>query len=307
MKVSVIIVTYFSECFIQRCIECVLQSSYKDIEIIVIDNNSKDRTKEILKSFDKKIRCVFLDKNIGFSGANNIGIQHSCGDILFFLNHDAFVSETCIEQLVEYYKDFKNPNIILAPLLLNMDGSTQESCFKFPGIMDILKESLFFNYLIKKSAVIFTPNTNKIISCEGLSGAALMISKNRINEIGHWDENLFWMDDIDLCYRNKISNGQNMILKAASCRHIISGSAKNFPEKVIPYQIVSKLKFFKKHHDFFSQFIIFLLLMLQCFSRILILLLIFIFKKEYAKKLSGYLKASILLIKTLIGNAPAFN
>lgn len=291
MKVSVIIVTYFSEKYIRKCIESLLTSSYRDIEIIVVDNDSRDATPSILREYEGRIRSVFLSENRGFSAGCNAGAIHSSGEILFFLNPDAFVTPDCIEKMVSFLSS-QPGKVIVGPLILNEDGSIQRSVFPFPGIFDIAIEAFFISYLLNlwkrpPSSLLQSP----YFECEAMSGAALMIRKEHFYEIGGWDENLFWMEDVDLCYRNKIAGGKNFIVSSAVAYHSVSGSARNFPEKVIPNQILSKIKFFKKHKGLFVTLGVFFLLVCHCISRILILSLLSFAGEIFRKKLYGYIRA----------------
>lgn len=300
MRVSVIIVSYFSEQFIEKCLNSIFQSTYKDIEVILVDNDSKDETKEVVQKYSESVRAFFLEKNIGFSAANNYGARQASGELLFFLNHDAFVWRDCIGVLVEEYKLMGENSIIVAPRLLNMDGSVQHSDYSFPNVWSVVSESLFLNYFFKKKKV--QEESAKYKKCEAVSGAAMMMSKKRFEEIGGWDESLFWMDDVDFCYRNFLSGGRIFQVLRAKSYHLIGGSAKKFPEKVIPNQLMSRLKFFKKHGHFFEIICAFIFLYFQAISRGLIFSLLSPFNYLCRKKCVGYLRCVILLPKTLIND-----
>src|SRR5690349_3602213 len=86
-KVSVIIPTYNRAQFIARAVDSVLEQTYKDFEIIVIDDGSSDNTQEILKAYEGKIRYVY-QQNKGISAARNRGIQEAKGEYIAFLDSD---------------------------------------------------------------------------------------------------------------------------------------------------------------------------------------------------------------------------
>lgn len=297
---SVIIVSYFSGQFIEKCLNSIFQSTYKDVEVIIVDNGSKDETKDVVRKYSDSVRAFFLEKNMGFSAANNYGAQQSSGELLFFLNHDAFVWKDCISVLVEEYNRMGENSIIVAPRLLNMDGSVQHSDYFFPNVWSVVSESLFLNYFFKEKKMQDESADYK--ECEAVSGAAMMMSKKRFEEIGGWDKNLFWMDDVDLCYRNFLSGGRTFQVLRAKSYHLIGGSAKKFSEKVIPNQLMSRLKFFKKHGNFFEIICVFVFLYFQAISRGLIFLLLSPFNYLYRKKCAGYLRCLILLPKTLMND-----
>ena len=84
MKVSVIIPAYNAEKTIGKTLEALLNQTYKDYEVIVVDDGSKDRTSEIMKKYMKKSKKIKLikQKNAGPAAARNNGAKHSKGDVL---------------------------------------------------------------------------------------------------------------------------------------------------------------------------------------------------------------------------------
>jgi len=96
--ISVSIVTWNSEEFIEKCLNAVLSQLYHEVEIIITDNNSSDSTLEILKRYSSII-LMQNDINKGFSGGHNIGIKRSTGEYILLLNPDVFLNRTYIQQL----------------------------------------------------------------------------------------------------------------------------------------------------------------------------------------------------------------
>jgi glycosyltransferase involved in cell wall biosynthesis len=87
MKVSVIIPTYNRENFVCEAIESVLQQTMTDIEVIVVDDGSTDRTREILKPYKETIRYIYT-KNGGPAHARNVGLKNAKGEYIAFLDSD---------------------------------------------------------------------------------------------------------------------------------------------------------------------------------------------------------------------------
>src|SRR5215469_12508713 len=118
--VSILITTYNSAGFLQRCLESVLQQDYTDREVIIVDNASTDGTREILKEFGYKFadKCahgfaapktsqpggrwqvIYNDTNHGFAGGQNQGMGHSRGEWLFSLNPDVILSPEFLTKLL---------------------------------------------------------------------------------------------------------------------------------------------------------------------------------------------------------------
>jgi glycosyltransferase involved in cell wall biosynthesis len=105
-KVSVVIPNYNYARYVGEAIESVLAQTYRDFEIIVINNGSTDNSIEVLKKYEDRIRC-FTQENQGQSGARNRGIQESRGEWIAFLDADDVWLPTKLEQQVPLFSDPK--------------------------------------------------------------------------------------------------------------------------------------------------------------------------------------------------------
>lgn len=88
MKVSIITVTYNSEKYLEECIVSIRNQTYKDIEYIIIDGDSKDSTKEIINKYKNDITIYLSEKDKGIYDAINKGIKKCSGDIIGLLHSD---------------------------------------------------------------------------------------------------------------------------------------------------------------------------------------------------------------------------
>ncbi len=109
MKISVIIPAYNAENTIEECINSVINQSYKDIEIIVIDDGSLDNTSKIINKIAEKNKNlkIIKQKNQGASVARNTGIQNASGEFIMFIDADDAILPKMIETLVDYQKKYK--------------------------------------------------------------------------------------------------------------------------------------------------------------------------------------------------------
>lgn len=109
--VSVIIPLYNKEGSIKKCIDSLVKQTYKDLEIIIVDDGSKDNSVNIIDEYkDKRIKLI-QKKNEGVSLTRNKGIENSKGKYIAFVDADDYVSENYIENLIQEYK---NRNVQLA-------------------------------------------------------------------------------------------------------------------------------------------------------------------------------------------------
>ena len=103
-KISIIIPIYNVEKYLPACVESILQQTYKNLEIILVDDGSPDRCPVIcddLAQKDDRIRVIH-QKNKGLSGARNTGIDNAQGDYLIFVDSDDTVEQTLVEELYTY-------------------------------------------------------------------------------------------------------------------------------------------------------------------------------------------------------------
>lgn len=166
-KISVIIPVFNVEKYLKRCVESVLNQTYYNLEILLIDDGSTDRSGiicEELKKDDSRIK-VFHKRNAGVSSARNVGIKNATGKYLIFIDSDDRLEFTMIEILYnnlkknnvdisvcEYYIEFENGKIERKQLEEEEKILTKEEFY-----VEILKDEFFggylFNKLIKKELV----------------------------------------------------------------------------------------------------------------------------------------------------------
>lgn len=105
-KVSVIIPMHNSSNYIIKCINSVINQTYNNLEIILIDDNSDDKTlKKVKKIKDNRIKIIKLKNNSGAAIARNKGIEISTGDYICFLDSDDYWVKNKIEKQVKFIKD----------------------------------------------------------------------------------------------------------------------------------------------------------------------------------------------------------
>lgn len=108
-KVSIVIPVYNIQNYIRDCLVSVINQTYKNIEIIIVNDGSTDDSRNICLEFKDKDRRIklFDKKNGGLSDARNYGIKKSTGDMIFLLDGDDIISDECIEKLVKTYETQK--------------------------------------------------------------------------------------------------------------------------------------------------------------------------------------------------------
>ena len=103
LKYSVIVPVYNLEKYIEECVNSILQQTYPNIELIVVDDGSKDKSVELCRMIAKKDNRmkVFQGEHGGVSSARNMGLQQVTGDYVFFVDGDDFIEKDYIEKADE--------------------------------------------------------------------------------------------------------------------------------------------------------------------------------------------------------------
>ena len=106
-KISVIIPVYNVEKFLSRCLDSVLDQTFKDFEVVCINDGSTDRSEEILQEYAKKDQRikVFTQNNQGAAVARNKALQYASGDFVFFLDSDDMIHRQAFSLLVSLAED----------------------------------------------------------------------------------------------------------------------------------------------------------------------------------------------------------
>jgi len=112
-KVSVIIPTYNCAKYLPQAIESILNQTYKDYEIIIVDDGSTDNTKEIISVYQSKIKYIYQD-NAGVSKARNTGIQNSTGMYIAFLDADDRWLPFKLELQIKCFEKLPNVDLIFS-------------------------------------------------------------------------------------------------------------------------------------------------------------------------------------------------
>lgn len=300
-EISIIIVNYNVKQLLLNCLNSIYTKENESIHIetIVIDNDSKDESVATVKKEFPKVIVIANKFNAGFSGANNQGMMIAKGKYILLLNPDTELIGNVLNQLIIFLEQHPNCSII-GPKLLNSDKSIQFSAWKNHNLLNFLIETFYLHKLIN---TINYPNNKFTTTFETktLSGAALFFKKDLIDKIGLLDEQFFWMEDIDYCYRAQ-KYGSLIYLNDAKIIHHSGQSQKKNYNVAIANQLISKLKYFKKHFSFGSV----ILATISCFifiiTRLFIFSLLLPLKEVYKLKAKAYFYTLKRFFKYLFTN-----
>lgn len=254
--VSIIVPSYNHEEFVGECIESIIKQDYKNIELIILNDGSKDNTANIIRSYESACkerfnRFIFIDKeNEGICKTLNRGIKESTGEYYCFMASDDFMLENCISEQINYFNDKKSVERVF--------------CNFYRYLYDINKKEL--NYKKDPKWTKYMNSKREKFYIENLLGNQLavfgMYKKSVIDKVGLFDEKLLFEDwDISLrilnsniklgyiskpiyCYRRHSSN----ISGNGNYKFILEGSLQviNKIEKDNTIELKNKAKIIRR-------------------------------------------------------------
>ncbi len=233
LDVSVIIVSFNTKELTIKSVRSVLgEGSDLSKEIIVVDNASDDgslealsRMKDEYKKSKIGIKIIKNRKNLGFAKANNQGIKVAKGEYIFLLNSDALLKKGSLSKLVSFAKERPDAGAV-GPRLLNPDGTTQASAFRFPGIFRAIRQ-----YWLGEKGLLdkYIPETKnqEATKVESLVMAAFLITPKALKEVGLLNERYFmYFEDLDYCKRIRKKGLSVYYLPTAEVIHYHGASGK---------------------------------------------------------------------------------
>ena len=126
-KVSIIIPVYNSERTLERCLDSVINQTYKNIEILIVNDGSKDKSLEIMKEYQKKDNRIMVinQENKGLSGARNAGLDKATGEYVTFIDSDDYIKANLIKDTIEIFNRYNCDVVRNNYELAYKDGNTK--------------------------------------------------------------------------------------------------------------------------------------------------------------------------------------
>jgi hypothetical protein len=222
-------------------------------EVIVVDNASSDGSAEMVRREFPGVRVIALERNLGFSGGNNVGIGASEGRLVLLLNPDTVPHPGSVERLCDYME--ANPEAgIAGPRLLNPDGTLQPSRRRFPTFATALVESTPLQRVMPDAVVLrrfymLDRPDDETQEVGWLSGAALLCRRDALEQVGGFDTGFFmFSEEVDLCRRVSRAGWRVVYLPEAQITHYGGASTEQaVPSRHINFN-AARVRYFRKHH-----------------------------------------------------------
>lgn len=218
MLVSVIVVNHNGRAFLDKCLGSLRRQSYPSIEVLLVDNGSSDGSVEFVRERYPEVKIIENEENIGFAGANNVGIRAAHGELVATLNNDTEVVPGWLEALVGAMLSGKDVGMC-ASKMLRMDD---------PGIIDST------GICISRSGAswdrgMFERDMGQYEAMEEVFGpcaGAALYRRSMLDEVGLFDEDFFaYMEDVDLAFRARLKGWKCLYVPKAVVYHHHGGTA----------------------------------------------------------------------------------
>lgn len=250
--ISTIIVNYNAGELLRGCVDSLL-SCPLEIEIIVVDNASKDGSLDALLG----LPCVQIIRNttnVGFAAACNTGARVSSAPFLLFLNPDCSFKSGALVGLLDAMNVGDRVGMA-GGFLINLDGTEQAGGRRaiptpwrsFVRAFGLARYSdrwprLFFDFNLHKQ-----PLPDQAIEVEAISGACMMVRREAVQDVGEWDEGYFLhCEDLDLCMRFRQKDWKILFVPSAQITHALGICGKNRPVFVEWHKHKGMVRFYHK-------------------------------------------------------------
>ncbi len=244
--VSVVIPNWNGKHLLENCLPTLKIQTFKDFEIIVVDNGSTDGSVEFVKKNYPEINLIELDHNTGFAPAVNLGIKKSLGEFVLLLNNDTKVDSKCLEYLYKAAIKRKNVGMVAAKMLQMNDPKKIDSAGDYIDVVGHANNiglGELDGEKFNKEGYVFL-----------VTGGGGLFKKEVFEKVGFLDDDYFaYFEDVDLCLRAQMvgfkgwyepkaiiyhlhkatSNKNKAFTEYLQFRNLTQTIIKNFPEKLL--------------------------------------------------------------------------
>lgn len=222
--ISLVIINYNNKSYLKRCLDSILNQTYKNLEIIFIDNESKDESFQFMKQEYSENQNIFLIRNEinnGYAGAANQGIKLSKGKYIMILNPDIIMENNFIEKMYEFIDSDESIGALSGKLLkYDFENNKKLNYIDSAGII-MFKSTRCIDRGQNEEDL---GQYDEIEQVFGVCGAAPLYRRSSLEKIKvfneYFDEDFFaYKEDVDLSWRLNLAGFKNMYYPKAVAYH----------------------------------------------------------------------------------------
>ncbi len=216
--VTVVIVNWNGERFLERCLSALLAQTVAPHEIILVDNASSDASLDIVRRFPS-VRLLAQNENLGFARGNNLAIEAAAAesDWIALLNPDAFVEPHWLEALLLAAHDYPAFNVFGSKLVTAAD----------PSVLDGAGDAYHISELVWRMGhgAAVSSFSEQVLEVFSPCAAATMYRRSALLEVGGFDEDYFcYVEDVDLGFRLRLAGYRCLYVPPSVAHHVGSGT-----------------------------------------------------------------------------------
>ncbi len=253
IKLSVVIICWNDWKVIENCLRSIYQGTHQiNYEVIVSDNGSTDGSVDKIRAAFPSTRVIENRANLGFSKANNVGIQAARGEYVLILNPDTIIHEGSLDRWIPFAD--RHPEAgAFGCRVENPDGTFQESARPFPTVWRSLIAALYLRPLGYLNPVFLADryvgwNGKTERNVDWQSGCCVLFRGDLLRRLGGFDERFFYhFEEVDLCYRVWKAGFTIRFTPEASITHLGGQSVGRFPARFAIETSRSGYRYFYKH------------------------------------------------------------
>lgn len=216
---SIIIPNYNGAEHLPLCLQSIAQQTYRDYEIIVVDNGSVDHSIEILSAHASAVRVFSFGSNKGFAAAVNYGIQKAEGDYIVLLNNDVELDARWLEVMIFGLQAHPEAGSAACKMMNFYNRAVIDAAG------DVLTKS--GNVISRGAGIPDTGQYNEKTFVFGACAGAGIYRRNIFTDVGLFDEDYFaWFEDADHHFRSQLKGFRSVYLPSAVCYHKRGATAK---------------------------------------------------------------------------------
>ena len=278
MNLSIVIVNWNTRKLLEQCLSSIFaHPPGGDFEVWVVDNASKDGSREMVQNQFPLVHLLANDENPGFACANNQALRQACGEFILLLNPDTVVKPGALETLVRFMEDTPEAGGA-GSLLLNPDGTLQVSCYPRPTLFREFWRMFHLEVIRHKGTYPMDRwSLDEFQEVDVLMGACLILRCDALNQVGYLDEDYYiYSEEVDLCYRVQQAGWRLYWVPQAQVVHFGGQSTQQVAQEMFLRLYQGKILYFRKHYGKFAVQIYKLILYLASVWRLVLTPLVFL-------------------------------
>lgn len=266
VMLSIVIVSYNCRDYLEKCLASIRRHLEERIqyEIILIDNASVDLSCDEPILSDSHVRFFRQERNIGFPAGNNAGFAIAAGRYILMLNPDTELLDDGILEMIGILSRSQDIGII-APRTLNSDLTVQRTVQHFPDFISAVAS--MFNVQRQFHPALRSDRARMVPT---VMGSFMLFDASLAKRLDGLDESLFWIEDLDLCYRASESGLGTMYYPGSQIIHHGGKSSSRNPNTSLYMQLTNRPRYFLARGKRFQGIILYFIVLFAILFRYLL-------------------------------------